>query len=87
MPNCLHPGEVVFYEIVGYEDSGKPIMGAVNPDIIQDKHVKKEVVDRYGENIVYNYGCPVGQHDVYVYRIAYSTPVGNKLSGVVVSLV
>jgi hypothetical protein len=74
--NCLHPGEIVYYEIVGYSHPGSPIMGSVSTDKIQDKKLKKEIEKHYGNFITYKYGCPDGTHAVYVYRIVNITPNG-----------
>jgi len=61
----LHKGEVLFYEIVGFTDTGGAIMGR-HP--IEDKELKKQ----YGEQMVYRYGCheEAKEFKIYVYRIA-----------------
>ena len=65
----LHKGETVFYEVVGYEGTGKPIMGIHTP--------KGDVVKEYGkEPFVYSYGCPEGKHEAYVYRITMTNEDG-----------
>lgn len=61
----LHKGETVYYEIVGWERPNTPIMPYHNTTSLKDKEVQK----KYGNNIVYNYGCIDGECDVYVYRI------------------
>lgn len=62
----LHKGEIVFYEIVGYEPSGKSIMGAHDTKKLNDK----SFTAKYGEKMVYNYGCAPGNYAMYIYRIA-----------------
>ncbi len=68
----LFKGETVFYEIVGYEYFDRPIMQAHNPS---DKELKK----KWGDSIVYNYGCVNGQFDVYVYRITKTDEDGHSV--------
>lgn len=58
-------GEVWYYELVGFEDSGVPIMLSVDT-----KKMGKEFVKRFGEVMVFKYGCQPCQCDIYVYRIA-----------------
>lgn len=60
----IQKGEVWYYEIVGYEDGGAPIMQSV-----QTKEMGKEFVKRFGSTMVYKYGCLQGTCDIYVYRI------------------
>ncbi len=81
----LHKGETVYYEIVGFTDSGEPIMGDANNKKLNDK----EFVKKYGETTRFSYGCdPTGgnepewydescgapyligpRSDIYVYRM------------------
>jgi len=60
----LHKGEVLYYEIVGFTDTGGAIMGR-HP--IEDKKLKKI----YGNSMVYRYGCneETKENKIYVYRI------------------
>jgi hypothetical protein len=68
--NKLHPGEIVYYEIVGYESPGAtPIMARHHVPQDMDKAFKA----RYGSTITYSYGVPTGEHKVYVYRIVHIT--------------
>lgn len=69
----LHKGEVVYYEVVGYEGDS-PIMGRVSTTSLKDKEVQR----KYGETIVYNYGLPEGQFDIYVYRISWINDDGVR---------
>ena len=48
----LMKGEEVFYEVVGFTDSGQSIMGNGNND-----KVGKEFVKQYGKETVFSYGC------------------------------
>ena len=53
----LNKGEEVFYEVVGYTDTGAPIMSECNNKKVQDKEFSKQ----YGDTTVFNYGChPLG---------------------------
>lgn len=54
----LHKGEEVFYEVVGFTDTGASIMG----DCANKKLNDKEFVKQYGEVTVFSYGCsPSGE--------------------------
>lgn len=64
----LHKGETVYYEIVGYEKLGVPIMSRHLAD--------KEIEKQYGREITYHYGCGEGECAVYVYRITQSNEDG-----------
>jgi len=63
----------VFFEVVGWEPNGSPIMPAHSTDKSKDPEVK----DSYRNPIHYTYGCPKGELDVYVYRIAWVLPSGR----------
>ena len=57
----------VFYEIVGWTGpDGVPIMGEVSTACLKDKAFTK----KYGENMIFHYGCDEGKWDCYIYRIA-----------------
>lgn len=49
----LHKGEEVFYEVVGFTDTGTPIMPSVSNKKLNDK----EFVKKYGADTVFSYGC------------------------------
>lgn len=73
----LHKGEEVYYEVVGFTDSGTPIMGKGN-----NKKLDKDFVKQYGEETVFSYGCsPDGsdapQSDLYVYRMTMTNEDGD----------
>ncbi len=49
----LHKGEEVYYEVVGFQTSGAPIMGAAQ----NKKTGDKEFVKQYGDTTIFSYGC------------------------------
>lgn len=52
----LMKGETVYYEVVGFTDSGAPIMGNGKND-----KLGKDFVKQYGKETVFSYGCrPLG---------------------------
>ena len=88
----LMKGETVYYEIVGFTDSGAPIMGDGN-----NEKVGKDFVKQYGKTTTFSYGChpegkvmkygedergkfaiPVAipQSDIYVYRMTMTNEEG-----------
>lgn len=69
---AMRKGEVWYYEIVGFEDTGRPIMGQVST-----KQLGKEFVKQFGDTITYKYGCKPGECEVYVYRITYQNEDGH----------
>jgi hypothetical protein len=74
LENNLHPGEVLYYELVGYDSNGGSIMGSHYPDT-QLKDIKKQ----YGDTITYTYGQPEGTCGLYVYRITRVAEDGSAL--------
>ena len=88
----LMKGETVYYEIVGFTDSGAPIMGDGN-----NEKVGKDFVKQYGKTTTFSYGChpegqklmygeddrgkfsipvKVPQSDIYVYRMTMTNEDG-----------
>ena len=88
----LMKGETVYYEIVGFTDSGAPIMGDGN-----NEKVGKDFVKEYGKTTTFSYGCkregyilkfgedehgkfsiPVERpkSDIYVYRMTMTNEDG-----------
>ena len=88
----LHKGETVYFEVVGFTDTGTPIMS--NGD---NKKLGNDFVKQYGETTVFSYGCePFGvkimygeddngifaietscpQSDLYVYRMTMTNEDG-----------
>lgn len=58
----LHKGEEVYYEVVGYTDTGATIMGIAD----NRKTKNKEFIKQYGEKTVFSYGCePTGKKVLY----------------------
>lgn len=69
----LHKGETVYYEIVGYADKGRPIMGTVD----NKKLKNKEFVKRYGDTTTFTYDCEDGKSDIYIYRMTMTNEDGE----------
>ena len=78
----LHKGEVVYYEIVGFQGpNGQPIMSSVVNSKIKDKAFSKQ----YGEQTVFSYGCDYMHGyedeapccDIYVYRMTMVNEDGD----------
>ena len=76
----LHKGETVYYEVVGFTDTGAGIMGAGN-----NEKLGKDFVKQYGKETIFSYGCvPVIsvdsediQSDMYVYRMTSTNEDGE----------
>lgn len=62
---ALHKGEMLYGEIVGWTGSCAPIMKPQDTSKLKDKKITK----RFGEKMIYKYGCPEGTQDLYIYRI------------------
>lgn len=73
--NKLHKGESAFYEVVGYTDNGTSIMSTCNNKLTKDK----EFIKKYGDTTTFNYGCKVGQSDIYVYRMTMTNEDGQVI--------
>lgn len=85
----LWKGETVYYEVVGFTDTGTPIMATCDNKKLNDK----EFVKQYGKSTVFSYGCSptvlvcddtdgrnqkvIGQSDIYVYRMTMTNEDGN----------
>lgn len=68
-------GETLYFEIVGYGPCGDLIMGSHQ---ITDKALKK----RYGDEMIYRYGCRKTEermHRIFIYRITQQGPDGNAI--------
>ena len=63
LKDLLHRGETVFYEIVGFNSNGKPIMNPHNTDKVKDKAFKNS----FPNPIIYKYATCT--YEFYVYRI------------------
>lgn len=69
----MNPGETIYYEIVGFTDTKKPIMAVHS---VPDDELKKQ----FGTQMVYSYGCNAEDEEpwkVYVYRITQTTDSGK----------
>ncbi len=71
----LRKGEVVYYEIVGFQENGKPIMQSQSVKKLKDKSM--EAI--YGPTMHYTYGCRPGECDIYVYRITQVNEDGHAV--------
>lgn len=71
----LNKGETVYYEVVGFTDTGAPIMPSVNNKKMNDK----EFVKQYGKETVFSYGCSPDadkKSEIYVYRMTLTNEDG-----------
>lgn len=77
----LHKWEQVYCEIVWYEPSGTPIMGAVSNSQLEpeEKELYKHNVWASNNQIVYTYWCDKWELDVYVYRISITNEDGHSV--------
>jgi len=71
----LHKGESVYYEVVGYAAEGVTIMPTCDNTKLKDK----EFVNKYGKTTTFTYGCPLGAHEVYVYRMSTTNEDGQEV--------
>lgn len=69
----LFEGESIYYEIVGYDSNGGTIMERQDLSKVKDKSV---INAAWRNPMIYSYGLPEGQNDVYVYRITRMTDSG-----------
>ena len=87
----LWKGETVYYEVVGFTDTGVPIMSECSNKKLNDK----DFVKQYGQTTTFSYGCarkPIAgladpndpntafvtpQSDIYVYRMTMTNEDGN----------
>ena len=82
----LWKGETIYYEVVGFTDTGVPIMAECGNKKLNDK----EFVKQYGQTTTFSYGCErtgkrgfgiteekVPQSDIYVYRMTMTNEDGN----------
>lgn len=73
----LQKGETVYYEIVGFTNTGVPIMGTVDNKKTQDK----EFIKKYGKTTTFSYGCAPSDEEkpqsaCYVYRMTMTNEDG-----------
>lgn len=62
----LQKGEILFGELVGFTDTGQPIMCPHDTAVLKDKKAEA----RFGKQVLYRYGCADGECRLLVYRIA-----------------
>jgi hypothetical protein len=74
----LWKGETVYYEVVGFTNTGTPIMADASNKKVNDK----EFVKQYGETTTFSYGCSLtGEYKEYtdgVGEVVYATPLFKK---------
>ena len=84
----LNKGETVYYEVVGFTDTGTPIMANGDNKKLNDK----DFIKQYGQTTVFSYGCEPEcyaghstnwasdevkpQSDIYVYRMTMTNEDG-----------
>ena len=68
----LPKGMEVFYEIVGWVNEDKTIMGQCKNSLVKDKEFSRQ----YGEYTTFSYGCERGKNDCYVYRMTMTNEDG-----------
>ena len=73
----LHKGEEVYYEVVGFQTSGAPIMGTVDNKKTNDK----EFIKQYGKTTTFSYGCEpngvktwYGNDDISAFELPEARP-------------
>lgn len=71
----LQKGESVYYELVGYTDSGALIMSECSNALTKDKDFIKE----WGKTTKFTYGCEHNQSDMYVYRMTFTDDNGTEI--------
>ena len=87
----LRKGETVYYEVVGFTDTGIPIMATCDNKKLNDK----DFIKQYGPTTTFSYGCSVNQvhayndngvfvinegcpmSDIYVYRMTMTNEDGD----------
>lgn len=70
----LTKGMEIYVEIVGYVN-GRPIMPVHSTKDLKDKAISK----KYGDEVVYKYGCVQGEYKFHIYRITLTTEDGNAI--------
>lgn len=86
----LHKNEEIYYEIVGFTDTGVPIMSTADNRKLNDK----EFIKKYGKETVFSYGCDCAEQawredrgqdpdkpksDIYVYRMTMTNEDGDVI--------
>jgi len=78
----MKKGETFYYEVVGYEHKGRPIMGShgnekLKPHLDEDEYTK--FIETFGDTTTFSYGCEDGELDIYVYRITLTNEDGYSV--------
>ena len=80
----LWKGEEVYYEVVGFTDTGTPIMATADNKKLNDK----DFIKQYGKTTTFSYGCAVNddwergprpKSDIYVYRMTMTNEDGDMV--------
>lgn len=71
----LHKGEVVYGELVGFTETGAPIMSPQDLSSLKDKKIEK----RFGKVNTFRYGAANGECKAFVYRITQVNEDGNAV--------
>lgn len=77
--NKLRQGETVYYEIVGFLNEDKSIMGEYSNEKLKpllSKENYEEVIKEYGEKTIFSYNSIPGKYRIFVYRISMTSPDG-----------
>lgn len=67
----LREDEVLYYEIVGFDNNGSPIMAehGLDKKSLKETGIPEKELSQYGDKMTHSYGCGPKEHAVYVYRI------------------
>jgi len=78
----IKKGETFYYEVVGYEQEGRPIMGSHANTKLKGHLDKKSYVDfinDFGDTTNFSYGCSERELDIYVYRVTLTNEDGYSV--------
>ena len=70
----LQKGETVYYEVVGFTNTGAPIMASANNSKMNDK----EFVKQYGQTTVFSYGCSPDASTTFYHGESGLFPIAKK---------
>lgn len=73
----LMKGETVYYEVVGFTNTGAPIMSSASNAKLQDK----EFIKQYGKETVFSYGCEPNPKNLVA-----ADPTADEIVGVKIPL-